>query len=149
MARKRSSFLDLILDRVEFAAEELVDDLLYDLKQELPRIQAQAGMQNTPPTPDAESGRRKQRKNKGQTHNTAPQTAPTAQSGLTAYDDLEVSPRASHETIEAAFKSLAKRYHPDVSKHKEAGERMRQINAAWERIGDPEKRKKYDKSIGL
>ena len=74
---------------------------------------------------------------------------PAAPKGPTHYDVLEVSPRASYETIEAAHRSLVKRYHPDVSKHKNAEERMRQINFAWSILGDADKRKKYDKSIGL
>lgn len=69
--------------------------------------------------------------------------------GVTLYDDLEVSPHASEETIAAAYRSLAKRYHPDVAKHKSAAERMKQINAAWEILGDEKKRAAYNREIGL
>lgn len=65
----------------------------------------------------------------------------------THYDELEVSPRASAETIRAAYLSLSKRYHPDVAKQKNAAERMKQINAAWTVLQDPEKRKEYDRKI--
>lgn len=67
--------------------------------------------------------------------------------GRTLYDELEVSSRASAETIRAAYLSLSKRYHPDVAKFPNAAARMKLINAAWEIIGDKEKRKGYDKYL--
>ena len=69
--------------------------------------------------------------------------------GPTLYDDLEVSPHASAETIRAAYLSLSKRYHPDVTKHKGAAERMKQINAAWTVLQDEKKRAAYNRQIGL
>lgn len=67
--------------------------------------------------------------------------------GPTLYDELEVSPRASAETIRAAYLSLSKRYHPDVAKFPNAAARMKLINAAWEILGDKEKRKAYDAKL--
>lgn len=65
----------------------------------------------------------------------------------TLYDELEVSQRASAETIRAAYLSLSKRYHPDVAKFPNAAARMKLINAAWEILGDKEKRKAYDAKL--
>jgi DnaJ-class molecular chaperone len=68
--------------------------------------------------------------------------------GPTLYDDLEVSPHASTETIRAAWVSLCKRYHPDTGKQKSA-ERIKRINAAWEILGDDKKRAAYNREIRL
>lgn len=67
--------------------------------------------------------------------------------GSNLYDELEVSSRASAETIRAAYLSLSKRYHPDVAKFPNAAARMKLINAAWEVLGDKEKRKVYDAKL--
>lgn len=76
-----------------------------------------------------------------------PKATKVKREGPTLYDELEVSPRASVETIRAAYLSLSKRYHPDVSKHKEAAQRMKQINAAWTVLQDPVKRREYDAKL--
>lgn len=60
------------------------------------------------------------------------------------YGDLEVSPAASQETIEAAYKSLCKRFHPDVNRSKEAEERIKKITAAYRVLGKAETRRQYD-----
>lgn len=60
------------------------------------------------------------------------------------YEILQVHPRAEPEVIEAAYRRLARLYHPDVSRHPDAGERMRQINLAYEVLSDPQKRRAYD-----
>lgn len=65
---------------------------------------------------------------------------------LTLYDVLEVSPRASHETIEAAYKSLARRHHPDVGGSLSL---MQDITNAYGVLKDKVARHKYDRSIGL
>lgn len=65
----------------------------------------------------------------------------------TLYDILEVSPKASKEVIEKAYRVLAKKYHPDVNppdKRKEAEEMMKLLNMAYETLIDDEKRKLYD-----
>jgi curved DNA-binding protein len=64
------------------------------------------------------------------------------------YQTLGVSKTASEEEIRKAFRKLARKYHPDVAKNKaEAEEKFKEINEAYEVLGDPEKRKKYD-SLG-
>lgn len=61
------------------------------------------------------------------------------------YEILGVSKDASREDIKRAFKKLARANHPDVAKDQAgAEERFKEINEAYEVLGDPEKRKKYD-----
>jgi curved DNA-binding protein len=61
------------------------------------------------------------------------------------YETLGVAKSASDEEIKSAFRKLARKHHPDVAKDKAtAEEKFKQINEAYEVLGDPEKRKKYD-----
>lgn len=61
------------------------------------------------------------------------------------YKILGVSRESSDEEIRKAFRKLARKYHPDVAKNKaEAEEKFKEINEAYEVLGDPEKRKRYD-----
>lgn len=61
------------------------------------------------------------------------------------YDELEVSDRASTETIEAAWKSLLKRNHPDVV-GSAATDRAIRLNQAHDWLVDPERRRTYDRA---
>jgi curved DNA-binding protein CbpA len=64
---------------------------------------------------------------------------------MSLYDELEVSPNASAEVIQAAYRSLAKRYHPDRNPgDASAADRMRRVNDANAVLSDPEKRARYD-----
>ena len=69
----------------------------------------------------------------------------------TLYDDLEVSKTASKEVIEKTYKVLAKKYHPDLQDtpeaKKKAQEKMVKINAAYEVLGDEQKKKEYDQEL--
>src|SRR3989475_7505706 len=61
------------------------------------------------------------------------------------YETLGVPKTAGEEEIRSAFRKLARKYHPDVAKDKKAAEeKFKEINEAYEVLGDPEKRKKYD-----
>ncbi len=64
---------------------------------------------------------------------------------LDPYKTLQVDSEAEDEVISAAYRRLARKYHPDVAPGAEAGARMLAINAAWETIGDPARRAAYDK----
>lgn len=68
----------------------------------------------------------------------------------TLYEILEVSEKASKEIIEKAYKVLAKKYHPDLQKPENkanAENKMKEINEAYEVLGDEEKRKSYDAKL--
>ncbi|NQV31499.1 MAG: DnaJ domain-containing protein [Phycisphaeraceae bacterium] len=61
------------------------------------------------------------------------------------YDVLGVAKDASADGIKKAFRKLARLYHPDVAKDKITGEKkFKEINEAYEVLGDPEKRQQYD-----
>ncbi|MGX2972364.1 DnaJ C-terminal domain-containing protein [Helicobacter sp. T3_23-1059] len=60
------------------------------------------------------------------------------------YETLEVSENASQDDIKKSYRKLARKYHPDVNKQKEAEEKFKEINAAYEILSDPQKRAQYD-----
>jgi len=60
------------------------------------------------------------------------------------YETLGVLRSASEAQISKAYRKLARKYHPDVSKEKGAEEKFKQIAEAYAVLKDPEKRKKYD-----
>jgi curved DNA-binding protein len=61
------------------------------------------------------------------------------------YDTLGVARNAGEEEIKKAFRKLARQYHPDVAKSKkQAEEKFKEINEAYEVLGDPARRKRYD-----
>src|SRR5476651_1105658 len=61
------------------------------------------------------------------------------------YQTLGVARTATPEEIKQAFRKLARLYHPDVAKNKATGEaKFKEINEAYEVLGDPEKRRRYD-----
>lgn len=65
------------------------------------------------------------------------------------YRILQVHPRAEREVVDAAYRRLAAKYHPDVSRVADASERMKQINIAYEVLSDPVKRAAYDSARGF
>ena len=61
------------------------------------------------------------------------------------YEVLGIKRDASDKDVRQAYRKLARKYHPDVNPgDKSAESRFKEINEAYEVIGDPEKRKKYD-----
>jgi curved DNA-binding protein len=60
------------------------------------------------------------------------------------YDTLGVSRGAPAEEIKRAYRKLARKYHPDVSKEKNAEAKFKDLQEAYEVLKDPEKRASYD-----
>jgi DnaJ-class molecular chaperone len=61
------------------------------------------------------------------------------------YSELGVSRSASPEDVRKAFRKLAKKYHPDANPGDAAAEeRFKQVSAAFDIVGDPEKRRRFD-----
>ena len=60
------------------------------------------------------------------------------------YALLEISPSARVEVIQAAYKVLVRTWHPDVNSSPEASQRIRDLNAAYGVLSDPQLRAGYD-----
>ena len=60
------------------------------------------------------------------------------------YEILGVSKTASDDEIKSAFRKLAKKYHPDISKEPDAEKKFKEIGEAYSVLSDPNKRKQYD-----
>ncbi len=63
------------------------------------------------------------------------------------YDILGVKRDATDAEIKSAYRKLARKFHPDVNKTKEAESKFKDINEAYEVLGDKQKRQRYD-SLG-
>ncbi len=64
------------------------------------------------------------------------------------YEILQVHHAAEPEVVEAAYRRLARKYHPDVNKSDQAEGMMAALNRAYEVLGDPDKRAAYDRERG-
>jgi len=60
------------------------------------------------------------------------------------YNILGINKNASQSEIKKAYRKLAKKYHPDVNKTKEAEDKFKEINMAYEVLSDENRRKQYD-----
>lgn len=60
------------------------------------------------------------------------------------YEVLGVSKDADDKQIKSAFRKKAKEYHPDLNKDKDAPEKFKEVQEAYEVLSDPNKRKTYD-----
>lgn len=60
------------------------------------------------------------------------------------YEDLGVSRTATPDEIKKAYRKLARKYHPDVSKEPDAEAQMKTINVAYDTLSNEEKKKHYD-----
>jgi curved DNA-binding protein CbpA len=65
---------------------------------------------------------------------------------LDPYEVLGVPVHADANAIAAAYRALARRHHPDVSRAPDAERRMAEINAAWAILREPGRRAAYDRS---
>src|SRR4051794_13711137 len=63
-----------------------------------------------------------------------------------AYAILGIAPEATAEQVRAAYRRLARKYHPDVTSEAEAGGRMAAINRAYAVLADPARRAQYDRA---
>lgn len=68
---------------------------------------------------------------------------------LDAYKVLQVDPEAEDEVVQAAYRRLARKYHPDMGGGADAVARMAAINAAWALIGKPDARAGFDRARSL
>src|SRR3954447_9959076 len=65
------------------------------------------------------------------------------------YKTLGVDKKASQDEIKKAYRKLARQYHPDQhGGDKQAEERFKEISQAHDVLGDPDKRKQYDRGTG-
>jgi curved DNA-binding protein CbpA len=69
-------------------------------------------------------------------------TAPTQD----PYAVLQVVPNADQEVIDAAFRALARKYHPDRDATRRAAEKMAELNLAYALVRDPKLRSAYDRA---
>jgi curved DNA-binding protein len=60
------------------------------------------------------------------------------------YEILGVKPDASDADIKRAYRKLARKYHPDVSKESGAEDKIKEVNEAYEALKDAERRREYD-----
>ena len=61
------------------------------------------------------------------------------------YEVLGVAKNASQDEIKKAYRKLARQYHPDRNpENQEAEERFKEVQAAYDLVGDPDKRKQFD-----
>lgn len=60
------------------------------------------------------------------------------------YKVLQVDPEADRDVIEAAFRRLARRVHPDTNRSADAEEKMKALSEAYGVLTDPEKRARFD-----
>lgn len=63
------------------------------------------------------------------------------------YQVLQVHPTAEPEVIDAAFRRLTRKYHPDVNRAPDATQVMGRITAAYQVLRDPERRAAYDREL--
>jgi DnaJ-class molecular chaperone len=60
------------------------------------------------------------------------------------YQVLNISPNATEGDIKKAYRSLSFQYHPDKNSDPAAINKMKDVNEAYETLGDSQKRKQYD-----
>jgi len=68
---------------------------------------------------------------------------------LNHYQTLEIPPLASQQEVKRAYRALAFKYHPDKNPDAYAVERFKEIQYAYSIVGDPDKRKAFDREMWL
>lgn len=68
---------------------------------------------------------------------------------LTHYQILKVSPKATQAEIKQAYRQLVKVFHPDSNQASASHDATTQLNIAYEVIGDPQRRRSYDRALQL
>ena len=63
------------------------------------------------------------------------------------YEELGLTRDAGLEIIKKAYRTFARKYHPDISSEKDAEQKMQIINKAYDTLNQPEKKKKYDSEL--
>lgn len=132
--------LDALLDQFTDRALDTLDMVMDHFQN-----QASRQLPGTGPTP--RPGPRMRPPN-ARGHQQPPPPRPAHAPVRSAYDVLQVHPKADPETITAAYRSLAKRFHPDNGETGNA-DRMKEIVAAYEVLNDPHKRKVHDRIHNL
>jgi molecular chaperone DnaJ len=65
------------------------------------------------------------------------------------YEILDIDPAASQAEIKQAYRRLAKQFHPDSNREIANNDRITRINAAYEILGDPQRRQSYDRELSF
>ncbi|MBD2060453.1 DnaJ domain-containing protein [Oculatella sp. FACHB-28] len=65
------------------------------------------------------------------------------------YEILDIDPAASQAEIKQAYRRLAKQFHPDSNREIVNNDRITRINAAYEILGDPQRRQSYDRELSF
>lgn len=123
-----SGLRDSVLDAAEDAMDDLMDRMEETFHNQGQRLPGQQHQNVPPPRPEKRT-------------RTRPQTRPAP----TLYQTLNVAQDAPIEVIQAAYKALAKLHHPDLPNGN--AEKMKRVNAAFDVLSDPGKRKEYDRSL--
>lgn len=66
---------------------------------------------------------------------------------LNHYQTLDIQPDATQAEIKQAYRRLAKKFHPDTNQATSNHDKISQINAAYEVLGDPQSRRSYDQEL--
>lgn len=127
------------------AAEDFLISHFGDQIRPQPRIRAASKSASSASSKPSKASGGKKRTKRAADGNKRHGEAPDAgKMGITAYSVLQVTPTADQETIAAAYRSLSRRYHPDLMTKEGDTEKMKVVNAAWELVKDEKKRKEYD-----
>ena len=128
--------LNAFLDRAQAAMEALRDDVATIAEDQIRRLKPQ-------PSPRLKLKPKPQAAKQAARSHRSPIRPPLL------YDLLGVQPDAPQPVLDAAYKALARMYHPDMNKSKQAEDHMKRLNAAYAVLKQPATREQYNRSIGL